>query len=136
MKITDLKIGDRVRFNVYAGGVCNYPSILEGNILQEEGDGYRVKVSDNFICHVKSNFIFSKLEPQTTYKEIPIEKPKSIKIDVKFTQVNVNYRRYYSNPKMSLVGNDGRINLSGLPSHLYSVFDLNKTYILEIKEKE
>jgi hypothetical protein len=109
MKIEDLKVGDKIKYNVphYAP--------------YEEGEGVITKLDKIFVV-INSNasfwvgYIVSKLEPQ--YKEIPIDKPLNWTFEVKGEDTKCNFE------KVELRTNEA-----------YGKFKNGKTYIVTIQEK-
>ncbi len=140
MKIEDLKIGDivKVRFN------SERPSEDQGQITNKEIDSEGVLkfiVSTNRCGKVwfTAPFILAKLEPvPIQYKEIPIEKPKSIKFNFIPMSYSMNNARFSGN----IIEMDGyvsnqsyssqRLTIPLVPNGL--IPNVGKAYSVEIKE--
>lgn len=131
IKISELKVGDRVKYRANEGVSGTNHSItleFEGYILeiyQKYGGFFQITKSGYYGCQTSVKFkdIISKLEPlPPKYKEILVEKeekpaPKSFKFDIH-------------------IGTKDKTILNDIFYSAERFIKLGKSYTIEIKEKE
>ncbi len=144
IKITELKVGDRVKCNINKKIKVGHIALIGkfGISVYFEPLDYSFSEKEPLASPVNFNEIVSKLEPIQEYKEILIEqeKPvlKSIKYDIRINQFSVD--TYGLNRIVTVDGIAGDFNKNfkfvGLPFLQDLEIDPSKVYTIEIKEKE
>lgn len=133
MNINELKIGDRIKFHYHGHMYANITKIKEDRIFVHSKD---INTS------IHKSDVISKLQPIIDYKEIPIEHPpENIKFNLQLTSIdNMYYNRYHSDKIMTIEGvmNNDKGLTGEIVIKLNNPIKLNfnKTYTIEIKEKE